>query len=162
MVYFKEALPNPAGEDVVGEWVRLINTGDSSVDLAGWAIRDASGKTYTLTLNVEPKTEIVLERSATGISLNNDSETLTLTDKEGRVVDSLSYSQASDDEIIVAERFLLSEETGDQGAKNLDELALNGGRTISGGEASAIAIAVLVAVASSIFVGLFIKRENER
>ena len=48
MVFFKEVLPNPVGEDAGGEWIKLVNTEEDITSLAGWSIKDASGKTYFL------------------------------------------------------------------------------------------------------------------
>ena len=34
MVYFKELLPNPVGKDTDGEWIKLINIGEETVNIS--------------------------------------------------------------------------------------------------------------------------------
>ena len=135
MVFFREALPNPAGEDTAGEWIKLANTSDESVDLSGWTVSDAGGKSYTLGTEAPPHSELVLEYSLTGITPNNGGETLTLTNNEGIVVDTLTYTEAGDDEIIVAERFIESEEVEEETDVE-DPVASGGDSSLYGAGAS--------------------------
>ena len=163
MVFFKEVLPNPIGEYAGSEWIKLVNTEEDITSLAGWSIKDASGKTYFLNTSINGRTELLLEYSITGITLNNTDETLTLTDSNGNVVDTLTYPQAGDDEIIIADRFLDSTAGQEMGAPTLNELAIKGNeKIVSGGELSAIAIALAIAIVSGFAVGVFIKKRQEQ
>lgn len=163
MVFLKEALPNPVGEDTGGEWIKLVNIGDNAINLTGWSIKDASEKTYTLNASIDGKTELLLEHSLTGITLNNTNETITLLDASGVVIDSLTYNEAGDDEIIIANRFVETSETEEADSPTLNELAINGnGKIISGGDISTILVAVAIALISGVVVGVFIKKSQEK
>lgn len=106
MIYIKELLPNPAGRDAEGEWIKLINKGEEKVDLNGWQIKDASGKAFTfLNKQISKEEELQLMFSDTRISLNNDGDKITLYNSGGTELDSLSYGAVSEGEIVLAERF---------------------------------------------------------
>jgi len=47
-VYISTLLPNPAGDDTLGEYIEIRNTGCVAVDISGYRIFDASGKTYII------------------------------------------------------------------------------------------------------------------
>lgn len=164
MIYFKEILPNPVGKDTDGEWIRLVNTSGQDKILSGWSIKDASGKTFLLNASIPQGGEIVLEYSITGITLNNNGDTLSLMDESGEIVDTLSYTnQVSDDEIIIANRFI--EAVGEEQGTNpgIEELAYIGsGKIISGTESSAIFVALALAVVMGVFVGLFLKVSEDQ
>ena len=163
MVFFREVLPNPVGEDTSGEWIKLVNTESSAVDLRGWSIKDASGKTYLLNTSINGKTELLLEYSVTGITLNNTNETLILTSSANEVVDSLLYTQAGDDEIIIGDHFVEKTTTQADGVPTLNELAISGNKTLmSDGEAPAIIVALALAIMCGLAVGIFIKKKQEK
>lgn len=161
MIYFKEILPNPAGKDTEGEWIKLINTGVEATNLHGWKITDTSGKTYILGTTIESGKEIVLEYSVTKIALNNNGDRLELVGVGGETVDTISYSSASDDEIIIAERFI--EEIRDETAPRIENIGINSeNKTISGGESSAILVALVFSVVAGALVGWFLKNNKEK
>jgi len=87
----KEFLPNPVGADKDGEYIKLFNDADKAVNLAGWKIKDASGKAFNLSGSLESKKELILSASQTKISLNNNGETISLFDAKGVLMDELSY-----------------------------------------------------------------------
>jgi len=164
MVYFREVLPNPAGEDASGEWIKIVNTGETKVDLTGWSIKDASGKLYVLKTAIDGKTELTLGRSVTGITLNNGAESLTLLNEKGETVDTLSYTSASDDEVIDSNRFIEAGGATETQGVTLQNLAVNGERNIvSGKSLSIIFIAVAVAVVFGVATGFLAKgNKNEK
>src|SRR3989344_3202059 len=101
MVFIKELLPNPAGKDTAGEWLTLVNNGEESVSLQGWSVKDISGKLFVFGNQIIlPNQELKLPYSLTRINLNNDGDTITLTDAYGAKIDELAYGQASKEEII--------------------------------------------------------------
>jgi hypothetical protein len=100
MLTIESLLPNPIGPDTGTEWIKLVNHGAEAIDLNNWKIKDASGKTFTLSGNIAPQSEIVLKNSQTKIVLNNDADTVSLYDQTERLVDSLSYENPSEGEII--------------------------------------------------------------
>ncbi len=100
IVTFSELLPNPVGDDAAGEWIELVNLGDQEVNLADWAVEDASGKHYTITqgsviasTTIAPYGYFVLPRSTTNISLNNTgTESLSLLNTNEQTIISVSYT----------------------------------------------------------------------
>ena len=163
MVYFKEILPNPAGDDTSGEWIKLVNSGEEDINLSGWVIKDAGGKAYSLTTLAPKNTEIVLPRSLTGIALNNNGDTLYLLSASGETVDSISYTEASDDEIIIASRFVESTRKEKAETTTLEQLALGGDdKIVSEGSFSIVMVAIVIALAASILIGAILKRSEEK
>ena len=163
MVYLKEILPNPAGDDTSGEWIKLVNPGEEDINLSGWVIKDAGGKAYSLTTLAPKNTEIVLPRSLTGIALNNNGDTLYLLSASGETVDSISYTEASDDEIIIASRFVESTRKEKAETTTLEQLALGGDdKIVSEGSFSIVMVAIVIALAASILIGAILKRSEEK
>lgn len=102
-VSISELLPNPAGSDTAGEWIELHNVGDAPQLLEGWALKDASGKTYLFHLESVPaRGFLVLPYSTTKISLNNSGDTIFLYDASGALADSFSYAQTMKDDVALA------------------------------------------------------------
>lgn len=106
MIYIKELIPNPVGSDVGKELIKLINQSEEKVNLDRWKLSDFGGKNFLFTNKfILPQQELELKNSETKISLNNDGDTITLYNATGDKVDVLSYNQAYEGEIILAERF---------------------------------------------------------
>jgi len=95
MVVIQEFLPNPAGKDIEGEWIKLFNNGNAAVDLTGWKIQDTSGKAFVFSATgknlISGGGNLVLDYKTTKITLNNNGEKLSLYDKSGVLVDSAEY-----------------------------------------------------------------------
>ena len=78
-VWINEVLFDPEGEDKSGEFVELFNNGSLKVDLAGWSLKDKSGKIFKMEgLAAPAEGYLVLDYKTTGISLNNSDEELYL------------------------------------------------------------------------------------
>jgi len=165
MVYIKELLPNPVGNDKDGEWIKIINTGGEVTHIGGWRIFDAAEKTFTFNANQKLPAggEIILDYALTGITLNNDTEELTLVNNKGEIVDTLSYSgQVSDDEIITAEAFLETTQEVSQ-SPNLESLAFAGqGRLVGDAEITPFLTAIVLAVTLGIIAGFLAKMVYEK
>ncbi len=94
-----EVYPAPtAGEE---EWVELQNTSDVSVDLCGWSLDDIDGGSKPFKLDgrsIAPGGYLALRSKDTGISWNNDADTVRLIAPiaEGRtgVVVAFSYTDS--------------------------------------------------------------------
>ena len=166
MVFIKELLPNPVGRDVDGEWINIVNTSNEAVDIHGWSLTDTSGKAFSFQkgTSIPPMTEMTLKYSQTKISLNNNGDTLKLIDSVGVVVDTLSYSgQVSDDEIIIADRFL--EVTTDINSipRSLESLAFVGQGPLTTGVSSApLLVALTIALVFGLLIGFLQKRIHEK
>lgn len=157
MVFIKELLPNPVGRDADGEWIKIVNTNNEAVDIHGWSLTDTSGKAFSFQkgTSIPPMTEMTLKYSQTKIPLNNNGDTLKLIDSVGVIVDTLSYSgQVSDDEIIIADRFL--EVTTDINSipRSLESLAFVGQGPLTTGVSSApLLVAITIALVSGLLIG---------
>lgn len=95
-IKINELLPNAVGSDTNTEWIELVNTGKEAVRLIDWTMSDAS-KTYPIgDVTLGAGELLLLESSATRISLNNSGETLTLTDPFDSVIDSVEYGASTE------------------------------------------------------------------
>lgn len=90
-----EFLPNPVGKDTDGEFIELFNNSQNEVNLAGWKLKDASGKTFILNQKISSGGYLVLNYKNTKITLNNDAETIFLYDAKGNLIDKAGFSGGS-------------------------------------------------------------------
>ncbi len=91
-----EFIPNPVGLDEENEWVEIYNAGSDDVNLTGWKLEDASGKNYDFpNQEIKSRNYLVLSRGQTGISLNNNSETLVLIAPDGSEAFKISFTGGS-------------------------------------------------------------------
>jgi len=101
-VVINEILPSPEGADSEKEWIEIFNQNISEIDLSGWKISDAVGstKTYVFPENTKilPKGFLVLSRPTTGIVLNNEGDELRFFSPDGKIMDSVSYEKAAQEE----------------------------------------------------------------
>ncbi len=100
-IIINELLPNPEGSDDF-EWIELKNIGTQNIDLNNWKISDASDKEYIISLNDFDSTVIfansffILEKSITGISLNNSGDELKLFNPDLELVSQTNYSDSNE------------------------------------------------------------------
>lgn len=95
-------LPNPIGDDALGEYIELQNLTCNLIDISSFTLADASGKTYSIPewKSIAPWEILRFYYNETKITLNNSwEETITLRDNGGNILDSFSYSwtQKEDD-----------------------------------------------------------------
>ncbi len=101
-IIINEIFPNPEGKDD-NEWIEIKSIDTKTIDLNGWKIKDLS-REYTISSDGLPNTLInpngfyVFYKKDTGISLNNNKETLYIYDKNGTLVDSVQYTNAPENE----------------------------------------------------------------
>lgn len=92
MLQISEWLPNPTGKDTAqNEWVELFNSGPATVNLGGWKLKTANGKTAALSGVVDSGGYKLIYRSATKLALRNTDETLTLISPQAMVADVSSF-----------------------------------------------------------------------
>ena len=111
-ICFNEIMANPSGPEQGlypdGEWLELINRGQTAVSLQGWYIEDAGGWKHYInqstwvgfeslqvpwTLEVEGYA-IVAENNVGTLRMNNGGESLLLIDSEGNEVDSVTIDNS--------------------------------------------------------------------
>lgn len=110
-VVLHEILANEIGSDAGTEFVELLNTGGSLVDLSGWTLWDATGLRHTFasgTILEGGKALVVFGKAVSipagvtnavgattgGLSLNNGGDTVTLQKPGGTVVDTFTYGSS--------------------------------------------------------------------
>ena len=105
-----ELLANPTGTDLGSEFVELVNGGVVPLDPTGWTLCDASGVCHTfgppallpgeaLVLfdrGEHPNVPGVRLADSERLSLNNSEETMTLTQPDGAVHDTVSWSSSTE------------------------------------------------------------------
>ncbi|MBI2844956.1 MAG: lamin tail domain-containing protein [Chloroflexi bacterium] len=81
------------------EWVELYNASDAPVDLGGWILDDSDDKGSSNPYLIPPGTiipakgRIVLFRSTTHITLNDEKETVRLLHPDGTQADRYRYKK---------------------------------------------------------------------
>ncbi len=99
----KEFLPNPTGKDTEGEYIVLLNNNEQTINLAGWSIKDSSGKVFKLDSHtLAPNEELKLFYTTTKIALNNDGETIFLITPAGQIADELGFTGAIQEGAVVS------------------------------------------------------------
>jgi hypothetical protein len=97
-ILINEILPSPTGSDLTDEWIEIFNPNNFEVNISGWKIQDTIGKTKTYIFpkgtKILAKGFLVLKRSQSKITLNNDGDGLKLIDPEGKTIDEISYQKA--------------------------------------------------------------------
>lgn len=100
-VVINEYLPNPEGSSETTEWIELYNTTEDDIDLTDWKIDDvanAGSSIYSLSpiSTISAKGFFILERSVSGIILNNDSDTIRLLNASNELIDEYTYSETEE------------------------------------------------------------------
>jgi cysteine-rich repeat protein len=92
-----EFLPDPEGTDDE-EWIELYNAGETTVNVLNWRIDDQEGgsKPYNFSSNIliNSKGYYVLERSESGLALNNNGDSVRLFNDSNDLIDNVIYSKA--------------------------------------------------------------------
>ncbi|MEA1909526.1 MAG: lamin tail domain-containing protein [Patescibacteria group bacterium] len=108
-ILITELLPNPeSGEN---EFIEIHNPTDEPVNISGWKIEDASGKSYILNsldlsiqiqneadtgLILEPGQYLLLDYKTTKIRLNNTGgDDVILLDGEDNIIDEVTYTETT-------------------------------------------------------------------
>ncbi|MBI2410575.1 MAG: lamin tail domain-containing protein [Candidatus Kerfeldbacteria bacterium] len=96
-----ELYPRPASEDEE-EFIELYNSSDAVIDVNGWKVADASGKTYAINSEQFISTSVnghgyfVIPQSISKIYLNNDEDSVTLYQPNDTALDSTTYTDATE------------------------------------------------------------------
>jgi lamin tail-like protein len=119
-VVLNEILANEPGSATSGEFVELVNTESTSVDISGWVLMDATAARHTFPANtvlgagkalvvfsgsggIPPGTPNAVAASTGTLSLNNGGDTVTLLTEKAETVNAYTYSatQASKDGVSI-------------------------------------------------------------
>jgi len=87
------ALVNPAGEEIGGETVTLLNTLAEAVDLQGWTVEDRDGNPDRLNQQLQAGEAKTITLSGQGARLSNKGGSITLKDSNDVRVHSVTYSK---------------------------------------------------------------------
>ncbi|HEY4523919.1 MAG TPA: lamin tail domain-containing protein [Candidatus Paceibacterota bacterium] len=86
-----ELLPNPIGRDTTSEFIELLNNSATGVNLAGYILKDKSGKSYTLQGSLKSGEYLTLPYSMTKLNLNNTGDAIFIYDSSGGLVDKMEF-----------------------------------------------------------------------
>ncbi|MFD7442858.1 DUF2278 family protein [Streptomyces sp. NPDC059909] len=93
VVRIVSAMVNPAGQAPETETVVLLNGSPAVVDLDGWHLADRNGRRFSIPAQrLEAGTSITVT-GRDGFQLGNRGGTITLTDRAGRTVHSVTYTE---------------------------------------------------------------------
>jgi hypothetical protein len=95
-IFISEILPNPDGDDLEGEFVEIYNASDFPVNLTDWMLDDMEGgsKPYKLKDDnniIEAGNYFIINRTESGVILNNSYDQVRLIDSNNNLVDEVEY-----------------------------------------------------------------------
>lgn len=94
-------LPDPTGDDTLGEMIELQNNGSTDTDLTGWIVKTTSGKSFTLSGMLEASKTRELPYSETKLVLANAGTTIYLLGPAGTTHDTVTYSNAKTGQLYI-------------------------------------------------------------
>jgi beta-lactamase superfamily II metal-dependent hydrolase len=97
-VVIESLLPDPVGSDTELEEVTLQNKGTSEVSMAGWLLKDQSGRVWALAgLGTVPAGQsATIQRKGMPMSLNNGGDEVSLLDAGNHLQDQFSYAGSTE------------------------------------------------------------------
>jgi len=97
-IVLSEILPNPESSDTDAEWIEIYNMGTENVDLGNWSLDDeeegSSPYVFPAGTTIEAQDFLVVYRTDSDLSLNNDADQVRLFDFEGTLKDSVTYESS--------------------------------------------------------------------
>lgn len=95
-VVLTELLPNPVGTDD-HEFIELFAP-DTAADIGGWKITDTSGTKYIFPDGtvIPARGYLAINRTVSKIALNNDDDAVSLTRRDGTIVETIGFSEANE------------------------------------------------------------------
>ncbi len=98
-VIINELWPAPQGNDRELEFIELKNIDNKDINLCGWQLADKNHSfIFVSDTTIEALDFLVLPRSLTKISLNNNGDEIKLLNPQGMLVDSTIYNRAPTNE----------------------------------------------------------------
>lgn len=96
-IMINEVLPDPE-DGSRNEFIELYNNCDAAIDLSGWQIDDIEGGSNPYSfdkVSIEPKNYLVIFKTETRISLNNDKDSVRLIDPNGELRSMITYDEST-------------------------------------------------------------------
>lgn len=95
-IAISEVFPNPTGTDNGGEWIEIHNQAKMTIDLSGWKIKNAAGKTFTFpdSTFLPGQNYLVITDKITKIELKNTGDTVKILNPDGEVQDQIQFQTA--------------------------------------------------------------------
>ena len=95
-------MPDPVGSDRLFEEVTLRNSGTVAISMAGWTLKDLSGKIWTLVGlgMIQPGQSATIRRNKMPMSLNNPGDEIKLFDPCGQEKDRYEYNGSQEGVLI--------------------------------------------------------------
>jgi hypothetical protein len=95
-------LPNPVGNESQKESATIRNIGSSAASLIGWKLRDLAGQTWALDSlgGLAAGTEGTIQRLGQPMAMNNGGDTIDLINPSGMVIQSVSYGDVEEGELV--------------------------------------------------------------
>jgi len=96
-VIIYEIFPNPSGDDLKSEYIKIKNVSAHTINLSGWILKDLA-REFNLSGEILAGEILEFSRATTSIALNNSGgEAVSLIDACGNIIDSWSYEKAEED-----------------------------------------------------------------
>jgi len=98
-IYLNEILPNPNGDEKLGEFIELYNAENSEINLAGWTLKDASKTKYIFPTDtkIAAGKYWAIYRNDFKFAMNNSGpETIYLLNKANNIISSVFYDNAKE------------------------------------------------------------------
>ena len=94
-IILSEVMPNPEGTDTDTEWIEIYNYGSTNVNLGNWSLDDEEGGSDPYIFPdgtiIEAQDFMVIYRTESNLSLNNDTDQVRLFDYQNELHDTVSY-----------------------------------------------------------------------
>jgi competence protein ComEC len=87
-------LPDPVGDDIDREEAAIHNAGTAAVAMAGWFLKDKSGRVWSLagTGTIAAGQSVTIRRNHMPMNLNNNGDSVSLIAPDNSIADSFSYT----------------------------------------------------------------------
>lgn len=93
-IIINSAMINPIGNERTGEWISLHNRGSENVNVTDWILVDGKGRKAIITGSINSGESLRIDGSARGkLLLSNSGGSLMLFDKEGSLVDHVTWAK---------------------------------------------------------------------
>lgn len=100
-IHINEIMANPSEPDQQNEWVEIINTGETAINLGNWQLDDDEGgsKPYVIpdTTILEPNTPLLISITESKISLANKQDKVRILNFNDEIIDEVTYQDAGED-----------------------------------------------------------------